>query len=209
MTVAELFDRVLPRLKHVNPTMDFIDACQAVQDVITRRLWEKYSDLLRDPWESSSQAVSTSTVDLPVDFLGVADIKRDPPYLTYTDDNGDTQVATLLPLSVPRSSYATADAAIPKEYEIRGPVIEIFPTSSVAFTLYLSMYRRPAGLTSMDDELPWNGTFDQLFQDTVVFLSAPNGTFAYVSPMVEQAIRMAVDSGSGLRTGRRIRWLWA
>jgi hypothetical protein len=209
VTVAELFDRCLPRLRGAPPpTLTFVDAAQAVQAVLTQRLWEQSSDLLKTVWNSTEQAISTNLVDLPSTFLGVAD--EDPPaYLTYTAGSA-TQVAPLYPLSVSRANYLTAEDAIPSEYEIRGSVFEVYPGSSVAFTLYIPMYARPAALTQMSDSLPWNGMHDQLFQDAVSLMAAAGGGFtAAVTPGVDAAIRAALDGGTAIRTGRKVRWLMA
>ncbi|MDF1551933.1 MAG: hypothetical protein P1P84_02670 [Deferrisomatales bacterium] len=205
MTVAELFARVLPRLKLMPPSIAFVDAAQAVQDVIARRLWEARSDLLRDPWESDTHAIGTTTVDLPELFLGVAD---ELPFLEYTS-GGSTQIATLRPLSRPRSHYVTAADAVPAEYEIRGSLVQLYPTTTVAFTLHMPMYARPPALESMDDDLPWNGTYDHLFQDSVLHLAGPAGIMTMVSPHLEQAIMRAVDTGAALRTGRKVQWAFA
>lgn len=205
MTVSELLDRCLPRLRAAPPSISFVDACQAVQTVLARRLWENGSDLLRYPWESSEQPIGTSLIDLPSDMLGVAETET--PFITY-DASGSTQVVDLSPLVGSRSGYVTAADAVPQEYEIRGSLLEVFPGSSVAFNLHVTMYRRPSPLTQLSDELPWNGLHDQIFQDAVLHMAAAGGAFtAAVTPGLELAIRTAVDGGTAIRTGRRVQWL--
>lgn len=210
MTVAELFDRVLPRLVSKPPVLAFVDAVQAVQEVISRRLWEHGSDLLKSPWTSETQLAGTSEVTLPGDMLGVmSDTTRDPPFITYTS-SGATQIAPLYPLEGSRANYVLKADAIPEAYEIRSTTFELFPGSSVAFTLTVPMFRRPAPITSMSSTLPWGGMHDQLFQDAVLYMGGPEGAWmAAVTPGLELAIKAAVDSGTAIRTGRRVRWLMA
>lgn len=207
MTVAELFDRVLPRLGARPMPLTFLTAVQAVQEVVTRRLWEHSSDLLKTPWASASNPVGTSTVTLPDTMLGVAD--GELPFITYTS-GGATQVASLFPMEGSRSQYVTATATIPEAYEIRGTTFQVFPTSSVAFVLNVPMFAKPAALTSMASSLPWNGMHDQLFQDAVLYMGGVEGAFmAAVTPGLETAIASAIDAGTAIRTGRRVRWLMA
>lgn len=220
MTVGELFDRVLPRLKFMPPSIAFADAANAVQEVVARKLWENRSDLVREIWESDAEIpgvgeepptpgedepIGTASVTLPDRFLGIAD---DAPFILY-EVAGQDQVATLAPRSRSLSSYATASQGIPSEYELRGQSLYLFPTSSVAFALRVPMFRKPAPLTAMEDDLPWCGMYDQLFQDAVLYLASPTGMLATVTPLLEQALRAAVDTGSAMRAGRKVQWQWA
>ena len=206
MVVSELFARILPRLKYMPPSISFVDATQSVSDCITRRLWENRSDLLKTVWVSDTHAIGEDEVSLPTTFLGRNG--DEDPFLTYTS-GGSTLTTTPRPLSRDRSYYVTAEDSIPGEYEIRGSVLYLYPPSTVAFTLTMPIYSRPEVIETVDDDLPWNGHFDQLFQDSVLHLAGPEGISAMVSPILEQAILRAVDTGASLRTGRKVRWLWA
>jgi hypothetical protein len=207
MTVLELFQRVINRMPHMKPTISFVDAAHAVQVTIARRLWEVHSDLLRDIWESEEQAIGVSVVDLPLDMLGIA---KDFPYVTFLTPGGDTTSAILRPLTRPRSDYVVdPENSTAREYDIRGSIMEIFPAHDTAYTLNVMMFRTPAPLVDMKDELPWNGFYDHLFQDAVLHMASAAGIATMVSPLLEKAIMRAVDSGASLRTGRRVNLLFA
>lgn len=208
MTVNELFKRLVNRLPHSKPTISFVDAAHSVQVVITRRLVLMKSDLLRDTWESDEQAASVSVVDLPLDMVAAGD-NKDTPYISYLVGS-DTVRADLIPLSRARGSFVVpGNEATPREYDIRGNILEMFPTSSVAYTLFVPMYRQPPPLVDMNDELPWNGFFDHIFQDSVLALSGPAGISSLVTPALDRSIMRAVDETAVLRTGRRAYLLYA
>lgn len=210
MTVGDLLQRNLSRLRTAPPTLPFIAAVQAVQDVIMWRLWEKKSDLLMATWASARQTIPEgggdipATVTLPSDFLGIAEL----PYIEWEED-GETQVRTLNPISRHRSQYVTLDPAVPSEYEIRGTSIQVFQTPSVEYILNLGYFARPAVLAALTDSLPWNGAYDQLFTDAVLQMAGIGGMLAVVTPTLSNAIALAVDTQAPLRTGRSVRWLCA
>ena len=195
MTVAGLLQIVMPRLSTVPQTVAFIDAVQATQDLIVRRLWKRRSDLLKSAWTSAEIAADTATVSLPTDFLGFCE----NPYISGSS-------GWLLPLPENTRQIFT-DSGTPVYYEIAALVLSLFPAPAVATVVKGMYFKVPAQITQMSDTLPFGGLFDPVFQDAAIQVGN-KGIFATSNQAFEIAVNSYVDSLVHIRTSRRPQWVY-
>lgn len=198
MTAGELLDIILPRLSSGKAqNLAFIDAVQTTAEIITRRLWLKRSDLLKQDFEKAL-AEDSASVTLDADFLGMAENSQ--PWLDYGE--GRKQVLAPLPSGM---KHTFSDSGLPLYYQLRGFTLSVFPTASEASALKGEMYARPAAVTALDDNLPFDGIFDRLFIDAVLIVGRESGAVtvnqAFAAMLYDQ-----VDSIIHARPAKSITW---
>lgn len=201
MTVTELLQQVMPRLasKPADATsmLTFVDAAQAVSDMITRRLWKRRSDLLKTAWTSANLDADTDvcSVSLPSGFLGFVE----HPYISGYSDY-------LLPLPE-NSRQIYTDKGHPVYYEITGTTLTLYPPPIIDVVLKGIYFASPTALTALSGTIPFGGLFDSVFRDAVIPV-ANKGIYLAADPVFEAAVNTHVDGILSLRGHRTPKWVY-
>lgn len=200
MTAQELLDIVLPRLakeggqgQHLN----FLEAVRATADIITKRLWLLRSDLLEEDFEKEL-AGDEAQITLDADFLGL--VENSQPWLDYED--GTRRVLTPLPSGI---KHTFTEAGSPLYYELRGRTLTVFPTAREAVTVRGEQYAQPDPVEEMQDDLPFDGIFDQLFIDSVTRIGK-DGLAVTVNQAFALLLYGQVDQLVHARPAKSIAW---
>lgn len=160
MTIEELFEIVVQRVE--NPICSLIDAVRGVQQVIVNQMLMKRSDLVS---ENLMVSYSGSSATMPEGFHAVAEL----PWLT------GSVTGKLFPVgNLDKSTSSMNTAGTPKYYEVKGRTMTLFPPASAVGSMIVPAFVRPAVPTTMSDELPFSGAFDEVFIEGVVAV-ATNG----------------------------------
>lgn len=160
MALQDVLDKVLGRVSRqgIVAEYSFMDAANAVQQIITRRLLLKKSDLLLEDFTAAIVAPA-STFTLPTGFKGFAE----RPYLSGTS----THLMTL-PREL-RSQLTTPGT--PKFYEMRGTTVKLFPTPSANVTVVGVYYKEPTAFTTLTATMPFGGLADDIFVEGITRLA--------------------------------------
>jgi len=150
MTVADLLDVVLGRMAG-EPQCSLLEAVGGVQSAIFRQLLAVRSDLIQDEIELEYSAGEYQAL-LPEEFYAVAErpnISGERTYLNLLDRSG----SVVLPDGPPRM------------YSQKGRKFLIYPTPLADVSIRLPAFVKPEIPTSLDDELPYDGTMDDVFAE--------------------------------------------
>lgn len=195
-TVQELWEKLVPRLDLTRQSVGFLESCQEVIDLICERLWFRKSDLLINEYGYDLSA-GDDFVDLPPEFLAMQ-------YYPYLKDGSSDEVIILSNIHESRThDYIGEDRT--KYYELLGNKINLYPAINKDYTLFVKVYTKPLPLSSMDDELPFNGLFNQLIGDYAIKISnlglelLADGTFV-------AALQEKIDKMVNLRNTKNIYW---
>lgn len=182
MTVQTLLNNILPRLKGGAAPTDIFQSVNLVTRVLFNRLWQRDSDLIKEPLELD---ISSECAYLPERFRG---FRGDPYYL----DGAEPVI--LAPLVSAQDRAGNNEAGDPEFYEILGPRIYLFPyPEEESVTLYGRYYREPAEVEELIDDLPFRGMFDHIYAEGV-FKVQQFGLACSVEPAFSAIIHAQVDA---------------
>jgi len=196
MTLNELLQMVLPRYGAEVPKGKFLDAANAVQDVIAQRLWLLSSDLLRSSI-SGTIAAAANTYVLPSGTLGLAEW----PWVTNSAIAPGREIAPLPPAL--RQTF-TADAH-PRYFEQRALTLTVYPGCLVETTVTVEVFARPTAFADLTAAIPWDGMFDQVFVEATPRFGITGGMIT-VTPEMEAFINQRVDLLIDHRPAKSIGW---
>lgn len=193
MTVSELLERVMPGIETRTSVMPFMQSVQNVIELIVLRLWKLESDLLKEDWTEDVES-GEPVVSLPDKFLGF--IPRSFPWL-------EGLIIPLFPLP-PGFKQRFTEAGTPKYFELRGPKITLYPTPDDDYTIRGEINCRPEQVTSLDDDIPFGGLFDQAITQGVIMVSQ-NGSKITATEEFKVFMAELVDEVAR-RPTKRITW---
>jgi len=196
MTLDQLLTTILPRFGVEPPILAFIDAANAVQDVIAQRLWLEKSDLLRTTL-SGTLAIDASTYALASGTLGLAEW----PWITNTEITPGRRVRPL----DPEDRYLYTDSGHPKFFQQRGLTLTFYPPALIETTIKAEVYTRPAAFTLIANTIPWDGLFDQVFVEAVPRFTLSGGMIT-ITQELESFIVQRVDMLVDHRPAKDIHW---
>ena len=200
MKVSAMLSSVLGRLGGGEKIrLPFLDALQAVSDIIATRLYELKSDLVKADLDK----------DVAKDEGVAGSFTLDAGFVTFVDDPWiEGYLTTLLPVTdelirIHEAETSSGSAeVIPQYYRLRGLAVTLYPTNTVDITVRGSYYHKPI-LDGLTDDIPFSGLFDQLVADAVVKI-AQAGLGLAVDPGFRAYIREHVDSIVGGRPRKAI-----
>lgn len=195
-TPQSLWEKLVPRLDLGRYSVNFLDSCQEVIELITERLWFRKSDLLIQEFVYTIPQ-GTSTVQMPSEFLAM----QYYPYLQNTDTN---EVIILSNIHESRvHDYLGQDRT--KYYELLNTNINIYPPTNREYDFKIRVYAKPTALTTMTDSMPFNGLFNQLIGDYAVRISNV-GLGLLADATFVTALNEKVDKMINLRNTKNIYW---
>lgn len=198
MTLNELLQAILPRFGAETPKGTFFDAANAVLDVVQQRLWLASSDFLKATVTTTLRA-GYSKFSLPSGTLGLAEY----PWITNTEITPGRRV---IPLP-PDLRHTFTDNNHPQYFEQRGLSLIFYPTALVDTTVKNEVYRRPDLFVSLDDEIPWDGMFDQVFVEATQRFNVAGGMIT-ITPEMTAFINQRVDMLIDHRPAKSITWVY-
>ena len=157
MQVLALFMMVAARLGE-NPAVPFLDAVESISGCISRHLADIQSDLLGKE-DKTLNFTPGATVVLP-DSFGSFTCR---PYCVESQ-RFLNQVSEETRLSSTSTQL--------EYYDLRGRRLSLFPAQAAAKTLKVAYLAFPLPVVDMNDDLPFDGTFDFIFKDVVVNVTA-------------------------------------
>lgn len=198
MTAQTLLDDILPKLGSSPPSgLSFFTMVNGITNLIVKRLWYHESDLV------TKRGTVTINLDadngtLPTDFLG---LKGKPFVSGYLDP--------LEPLDESRAIY-DGEKGIPEKYEVMGTTLYVYPAASTATTLKLEYFFRPADLTALTDNIPFNDLFNDVYREAVPRLNE-QGFVLLSDPVFEKFVYDMVESllpmrSKPLPSNRKVQW---
>ena len=107
-------------------------------------------------WTLVDPTTSPITITLPNDFFGFSE----RPYL-------QGRRILLEPLPVEAKAVLNS-ASTPIYYELRGNIATLYPIPVTNVTVMAQYYKKPAKITGITDNIPFNGLFDFAIQEAVV-----------------------------------------
>lgn len=202
MTAAELFDIILPRIASSKKAhnFNFLEAVQTTADIITRRLQDADSDLIKEDFNHELLA-DADEITLDSDFLGM--VSNSQPWVYYSDDESKYEL-TPLPVGKKREVFGD-DANIPKYYQLRGFTMTVYPATSEDAVIYGEQFSKPTVVDGFDDDLPFDGIFDQVFVDATTKVGR-EGMDIIILPAFELFVEVAVDRKTNARQAKNITW---
>lgn len=190
MTVGDLLQSVMPRIEAMPPGMTLVDCVNVITGIITKRLVENDSDLVK-AHHQFTYAASDQTEALPERFLGISE----RPYVTTTKARLDP-----LPKDM-RADLATAGT--PMYFEVRGANMLVHPPPAASTTVELEFYQKPAAATDITSTIPFSGTFDDLYMEAVLRIGSA-GSMITEDPTFIKFVKRQIDNVLSIRTGRRV-----
>lgn len=149
MTVQDVLQRLLPRANTIKPGCSIFDAVRSVHSIILNRLILHRSDLLQE-WVSLNFDPEGLPADLPAGFTSFAERPRVVGGEILTPLNRHTSQELLTP-------------AAPRYYDVIGRKISLFPPPIGTVTMQAKIFSRPAEPADLDDVLPFDGFFDEVY----------------------------------------------
>lgn len=198
MTLNDLLIAILPKYGDELPTATFLNAVNAVQEVIAQRLWLCEADLLRTSYEATL-AAEASSLSLPSGSLGL--VQGEWPWISTAEL---IPGRSLLPLPA-WLRHTFTEVGTPHYFELRGLTVTLYPTPDAETTVNLEIYSRPVTLTALTDTLPWDALFDRVFVEAVPRFSVAGGMLT-VTPEMEAFIYQRVDLLVNHRPAKAILW---
>lgn len=192
--VEILWERLIPRLDLVRNSVNFVDSCQEVIELITERLWFRKSDILRQDI-TFTVTQSEDELILPAEFLAIAA----EPFLI--DSNNKARLLTNIH-ETRRYDYLGQEAQ-PRFYYFNLSTVTIFPAANKTYTVHIPCHIKPAPLTSISDTLPFQGIFNQLIGDSAVKISNV-GLGLLSDPTFVASLYEKVDKMVNLRNNKNI-----
>ena len=190
MTIADLLQAVMPRVETFPPGMTLVDCVNYITGIITKRLVDCDSDLIK-AHHQFTYAASDQTEALPERYLGMSE----RPYITSTKARLEP-----LPKDV-RSILSTAGT--PMFFEVRGANMVVHPAPSASTQVELEFYQKPAAAVDLTSTVPFSGAFDDLYIEAVLRIGSA-GTMLTEDPSFIRFIRRNVDDILSIRTGKQI-----
>lgn len=178
MKLEELLDIIEPSMPGMEPTCSLVEATRLTHTAIINRLLQVKSDVLVEELLIAVPA-NDDIGHLPDDYQSLA---RRPQIV-----GGD-----FLTVLTSSDTSALETAGTPKYYQIIGKLLQVFPPTDTAINIKLLARLRPAAPALMDDDLPFNGAFDQVYIDGVVAILS-GGIKAMNAKTYLQGIQLQVD----------------
>lgn len=196
MTVGDLLQKIMPRIETMPPGMTLVDCVNVVTGIVTKRLVDNDSDLLKSHHQFT-YAASEQSAALPDRYLGMSE----NPYFTVSKARLDP-----LPKGI-RADLATDGT--PLFFEVRGANMVIHPPPAAATTVEMEFYQKPAAATDITSTVPFSGVFDDLYMEAVLRIGSAGMTIAD-DPGFMRFLQRQVDDILAIRTGRQVsfrRWV--
>lgn len=159
MTVYEVFQRTLLRLQ-TPATCSIFEALREVQAIITQRLLQRQSALLKKAEAAELEfAAGEGSAPLHRDFLAL----DGRPFVVGARE--------LKPLAeVPEMRLQ--QPGTPRCYEVAGRSLRIYPVPDAPVVVQAPYFYRPPVPTALEDELPFYGEFDGVLVEGCVGVMA-------------------------------------
>lgn len=167
MTVKELIESA--RLDLHSKTDYEIIPLQTINeavDLLFELLWKRQSHLIRSEYELDFTAGVNRATFTDAGYTGFRGLRESP----YTVSTTGELVKVLLPLPVNgRGGLAGWTCIDPDYFELESnDALLVFPISTVAVKVKGDAYFHPATLTSVTDEVPFNGYFDRALKQVLI-----------------------------------------
>lgn len=192
--VETLWEKLIPRLDLTRNSVNFVDSCQEVIELITERLWFRKSNILRQD-VSFTVTQSENELILPSEFLAIAA----EPFII--DSNNKARLLTNIH-ETRRYDYIGQEST-PRYYYFNLDTVTLYPASDNTYTVYIPCYIKPTPLVSISDTLPFLGIFNQLIGDSAVKISNI-GLGILSDPTFVAALYEKVDKMVNLRNNKNI-----
>lgn len=193
-TVQTILDKVIDRIggSGLPVTVNFLDAANAVLQVITKRLLIKKSDFLREDFTGTvTNAVPYFT--LPTGFKGFAE----KPYLS-----GTTQFLWPLP---PEARAFLTTAGTPRYYELRGTICKVFPSPTASTTVVGLYYKEPTAFSDFTSSMPFGDLANDIFVEGIIRVCI-EGLKIVVEPEFLGMMYSQIEEVLPSRTPRQVTW---
>lgn len=178
MTLQELLDIIEPSMPGTEATCSFVEAVRLTHTAIINRLVQLRSDALVQ--EITADIVTGDDIAyLPDEFISLS---RRPQIVGGSFLNALTS----------NDTSGLEVAAIPRYFRAIGKLLQVFPPSNADITLKLLARIRPDAPAAMNDVVPFNGDFDQIYVDGVIAILS-GGLVAMNAKTYIAALQMQVD----------------